>query len=344
MDSQAPFFSIVIPTRDRPKLLEHALSSLRSQTFTDFEVIVCDNFKNKSSKEMFDKYADSRFRYVKPEQPLSMRDNWEFGVSLTKGKYVGVVIDKTFLFENTLDEAAICIKEELPDFVSWGNAAFVPIDETFEKSSEGQLLIVDEQGDAFEINLQEEIARRCSLDVRMGDEGVKYGWGKVCFGFYSRTLLEKISSRFGRIFFGIAPDQSTSTAALALSQKGIFLNKTLQVSILTTVGNGITGSIDTTVARRFTEESFPDLELLKDYPIPNLWVSVHNVTAYDWLLAAKHFGYSLNQQNLTKRVSEDLAKIKLWKNLEERLEQFALLWNAEQNWGVWQDKGGKFGY
>jgi hypothetical protein len=99
--------------------------------------------------------------------------------------------------------------------------------------------------------------------------------------------------------------------------------------------------------RKFTEESFPDLNLIKDYPIPNLWVSVHNVTAYDWWLAVKkfpHLGINLNYQNLTRRVSEDLAKIKYWKNLEERLEQFALLWSAELEHGVWREKDGKFGY
>jgi len=38
-----PFFSVVIPVKDRPQLLYRALDSLRKQTFRDFEVIVVDD-------------------------------------------------------------------------------------------------------------------------------------------------------------------------------------------------------------------------------------------------------------------------------------------------------------
>jgi glycosyltransferase involved in cell wall biosynthesis len=36
-------FSVIVPTRDRPDLLEFCLESLAAQTFGDVEVIVSDN-------------------------------------------------------------------------------------------------------------------------------------------------------------------------------------------------------------------------------------------------------------------------------------------------------------
>ena len=44
--SERPFISIIIPTRDRPKLVAQVLKFLQIQTFTNFEVIVSDNGLN----------------------------------------------------------------------------------------------------------------------------------------------------------------------------------------------------------------------------------------------------------------------------------------------------------
>src|SRR5882724_7228847 len=124
-----PFCSIVVPTRDRPEFLRYCLLSLRQQTFLDFEVIVSDNYVSTPAKDVFDEIADSRFRYVTPENPLSMPDNWEFGVSLAAGKYVGVLIDKTVLIPSALQFAQDSVAEKPAQIVSWWNDGYNPFDE-----------------------------------------------------------------------------------------------------------------------------------------------------------------------------------------------------------------------
>src|SRR5215203_5193076 len=97
-----PFVSIVVPTRNRPDFVRCALESIRNQTFADFEVIVVDNHTGVPCRAVFDSVADDRFRYVVPDRPLAMYENWELGYRLTTGDYVTVLIDKTVLRRRAL--------------------------------------------------------------------------------------------------------------------------------------------------------------------------------------------------------------------------------------------------
>jgi GT2 family glycosyltransferase len=52
-----PRFSVVVPTRDRPHLLEFCLGSLAEQTLDDVEVVVSDNPVHRPAREVFDRFA-----------------------------------------------------------------------------------------------------------------------------------------------------------------------------------------------------------------------------------------------------------------------------------------------
>lgn len=56
MNNIKPLFSIVIPTYNRSSDLVRCLNSLVSQTFKDFEVVVCDNASTDNTKEIIEKY------------------------------------------------------------------------------------------------------------------------------------------------------------------------------------------------------------------------------------------------------------------------------------------------
>lgn len=91
------FFSIVIPTRNRPHLLKSAIDSVLNQDFTDFELIISDNSNEKSSAEvrkLMSGYDDKRINYVRPPSELPMCDHWEWALNLTSGEYVSVLYDR----------------------------------------------------------------------------------------------------------------------------------------------------------------------------------------------------------------------------------------------------------
>jgi len=59
-----PFFSIIVPTNNRIDFLSKALSSIKNQSYTDYEVIIVDDGSSQSIRKEYDvlwKKLDSRF-------------------------------------------------------------------------------------------------------------------------------------------------------------------------------------------------------------------------------------------------------------------------------------------
>jgi glycosyltransferase involved in cell wall biosynthesis len=55
-----PKVSIGMPVYNGEKLMRETLDSLRAQTFTDFELIICDNASEDSTEEICREYAARR--------------------------------------------------------------------------------------------------------------------------------------------------------------------------------------------------------------------------------------------------------------------------------------------
>jgi hypothetical protein len=98
-----PFFTIVIPTMNRPQLLKSAIKSVLLQTFDDYELIVSDNSNEKrcfkqNEETIAEWHADHRFKYIKPMKWMNMPDHWEFATNQASGNYVVILTDRHVLF------------------------------------------------------------------------------------------------------------------------------------------------------------------------------------------------------------------------------------------------------
>ena len=85
---QKPFFSVVMPTRNRAHLLPYAIQSVLNQTFDDFEIIVSDNFSTDDIGLIVRNFGDSRIKYFRSDRPLSIGDSFKFALSHANGEYV----------------------------------------------------------------------------------------------------------------------------------------------------------------------------------------------------------------------------------------------------------------
>ena len=83
----SPFFSILIPTRNRAYALEYSIKTILNQTFTDFELIISDNSVDNLTNNLMKQFNDDRIRYYKTNGKLSMVDNFEFSLNYITGKY-----------------------------------------------------------------------------------------------------------------------------------------------------------------------------------------------------------------------------------------------------------------
>jgi hypothetical protein len=329
-----PRFSIVVPTRDRPDLLAFCLESLASQTFDDFEVIVSDNGTTAPAREVFDRWAGSSWRYLRPESPLTMDANFEFGCDAAEGDLVAVVIDKTALHPSALglvDSTLSSFPEA--EIVTWRNEGFSPVDEQGELGL-GRFVPAGGASAPTSYDAAAELRLRFENAVRRGADPVHYVRGKIVFGAFSRGLLERIRAQTGRIFHPLAPDYTSMVPASVLAKSCVDVGRPLLVSYNSARSNGRNQALDPGYARRFIESVDP--RIIDALPIPGVYTSHHNVVAYDLVSAAARCPPGstpeLNMPNLLRRAREDLAAVE-WTSAE-RDEQYARLVAAGAEHGV----------
>lgn len=101
-----PFFSVVLPTKNRAGVLPYAIRSLHDQTFGDFELVLVDNDDTSATAEMYRlglaPWLDARFRYLRTGG-LWMSENWEAALPGLRGDYVYVLEDKAVLHPRALE-------------------------------------------------------------------------------------------------------------------------------------------------------------------------------------------------------------------------------------------------
>jgi glycosyltransferase involved in cell wall biosynthesis len=93
-----PFFSIGITTYNRHDLLKEALASILSQDFTDFEVIVGNDYQAEILNGEILGVSDPRIRFVNHPQNLREIGNMNSLLELASGRYF------TWLFDDDLYE------------------------------------------------------------------------------------------------------------------------------------------------------------------------------------------------------------------------------------------------
>ncbi len=63
--NKAPYFSVIIPTFNRPQMLVSAIETVLNQSFQDFEIIVVDDHSNADVQPVVNTFNDSRIKCIK---------------------------------------------------------------------------------------------------------------------------------------------------------------------------------------------------------------------------------------------------------------------------------------
>jgi glycosyltransferase involved in cell wall biosynthesis len=64
-----------------------------AQTYTDFEVVVCDNASTDETAQIVSRLADPRIRYLRHEAPIGVAANWIAAVCQASGRYCAILGD-----------------------------------------------------------------------------------------------------------------------------------------------------------------------------------------------------------------------------------------------------------
>ncbi len=218
-----PFFSVVIPTKNRSYLVGNAIQSLLNQIFPDFEIIVVDNDDTEETREVVLQFSDSRIRYFRTGN-LSMPDNWEFGCVQARGTYLTILPDKQVLKRRALDKLYHLAEQEKHQSISWlvdglwdhnpEKLSFVNL----HLHSSREKRIID-SADLIHLFLHRHYREYQLLLPR--------GLNSCCH----RSLIEKIkSSPVGRLCLPVAPDYTMAFNQLAYSDCILHLDEALAIT------------------------------------------------------------------------------------------------------------------
>ncbi len=90
---QGPFFTVVIPTYNRPEMLKRAIGSVIEQTFGEIEIIVVDDHSTEDTALVVSSFCDSRIRYMMNHRTKGACGARNVGVFSANGKWVAFLDD-----------------------------------------------------------------------------------------------------------------------------------------------------------------------------------------------------------------------------------------------------------
>ena len=86
--NQFSFFSVVIPTYNCCELLKRALTSVFSQTYQNFEIIVVDNSSTDNTKTVVKNFKNDRIKYIEVNNNGVIAYSRNKGIENSRGEWI----------------------------------------------------------------------------------------------------------------------------------------------------------------------------------------------------------------------------------------------------------------
>ena len=99
-----PLITICIPTYNGEQYLKICIDSCIEQTFTDYEIIICDDGSSDKTIEIIESYNNSKIKLFKNTVNLGLVGNWNKCIELSKGQWIKFVFQDDYISANCLQE------------------------------------------------------------------------------------------------------------------------------------------------------------------------------------------------------------------------------------------------
>jgi glycosyltransferase involved in cell wall biosynthesis len=113
-----PKISVCIPTYNRTNYLIYSVKSVLSQTYSNFELIICDDGSTDNTSEVVSQFNDSRIRYIQHPNNIGRSRNMRSGFDVACGTYFIKLDDDDALTPEFLEKTiAVLEANQNVDFV-----------------------------------------------------------------------------------------------------------------------------------------------------------------------------------------------------------------------------------
>jgi glycosyltransferase involved in cell wall biosynthesis len=244
--SSRPYFTVAIPTKNRPGQLANAIRSVLEQHDQDFELIVCDNCDEAdaaATEEVVRKAADARVRYVRTNGRLSMPDNWERAIADARGEYVTILTDRSVFRRDALALVHAEIERSGVSVVGW-------FPDQYGRDATGtQFKRRPGSGERREVTSVELLDYYSHGHPNFGAKLLPKLMTAVCH----RSIIERVrGSALGRMCPPVCPDYTSGYLMVAHTDRVVFLDDSLFVSC--GLGNGSAFRRRGALAERFRRD------------------------------------------------------------------------------------------
>jgi glycosyltransferase involved in cell wall biosynthesis len=262
-----PFFSVILPTKDRVALATSVIAHTLKQSFADFELVVVDNGSDDAASRAAAGFGDPRVRVVRTGG-LNMPDNWQAGLDSARGRYVVMIEDKLFLVANALEQCAMIVKDFQCPVVTW-------------------LMGVCDGKDCPRLSAVEAVAtQRLTSDTFfhygshcMLDRYQKHAPRGINM-LVERDFAQRVQAKIGRLCRAMSPDYSIGALLLPHIESFAHVNAILGRVIKNGPSTGKAQGRRTSVATTFWQSlNMTDEELLQYVPLKIK--TLHNLMVSD---------------------------------------------------------------
>lgn len=111
--SATPLVTVVIPTYNQAHFLCEALQSLCSQTFTNWEAIVVNNYSDDDTIAVVESFADSRIRLENLRNHGIIAASRNHGIALARGQYLAFLDSDDTWYPEKLSRCVDCLDEDI---------------------------------------------------------------------------------------------------------------------------------------------------------------------------------------------------------------------------------------
>ncbi len=233
----SPFFSIVIPTRQRHETLPFAIQTVLQQSFSDYEIVVADNCSSHETYDIVQELGSQKIKYFRSDSPLSMSDNWELAVSMSTGQYVIIFGDDDGLVDGSLFYLYKIIKETGFELIRWERVYYSwPNIEPNEFSN--YLAVPLDSNSNFKCSGKETI--QAVIDLKLDYTKLPMLYNSVV----KKDWLVILKQETGRIFRSITPDIYSGYALAYLVKNYLSISTPLSINGGSAKSNGTAHSFN----------------------------------------------------------------------------------------------------
>lgn len=312
--------SIVIPTRSRARLLAYAVKSALEQSYRNIEVLICDNDSQDDTPAVAASFKnDSRVRYIRTSEPLSMPDNWDFALKQAKGDFVTFLTDDSVLFPQSMESVMGDLLRTGQDVAVWRHAAYYYPD-WYETSRRNVLYVPRSAGPSKIVDSEAMLQRLFAMDSTTWTD-IPKTLNSIC----KRSVIDAVIARQGRFFPPSCPDYSSAAGVMLSSRSYLLIDKPLYVDSVTKASIGASmgynmGEATQKFLGEFTNGSLDVASLGIPVSPSSIAKTLENVAVFYPGMTLK-----VDEFNLIREIADRLAKAEsngadvadYWRSLEK---------------------------